>query len=78
MTEAKLSQLYSYCTIEIQRLTTELYEQLHEPEGIPDGNYEETLENVRKYKRLIVLELEAIKHAVREFNNHDDGKQLQK
>jgi len=78
MTEAKLSQLYSYCTIEIQRLTTELYEQLHEPEGMPDSKYEETLENVRKYKRLIVLELEAIKHAVREFNNHDNGKQLQK
>ena len=78
MTEAKLSQLYSYCTIEIQKLTTELYEQLHEPEGRPSGDYEETLENVRKYKRLIVLELEAIKHAVREFNSHDDGKQLQK
>ena len=76
MEKQKLSELYSYCTQEIQRLTTELYEQLHDNKGAPVTNWEQTLDDVRKYKKLVILELEAMKHALREYIEESDGEQL--
>ncbi len=76
MEKQKLSQLYSYCTQEIQRLTTELYEQLHDGKGDPSTDWEETLDNVRKYKKLVILELEALKHALKEYIEDKDVEQL--
>lgn len=76
MEKQKLSQLYSYCTQEIQRLTTELYEQLHDNKGTPTTNWEQTLDNVRKYKKLVILELEAMKSALKEYIEESDGEQL--
>jgi hypothetical protein len=68
MTEAKLSQLYSFAAEEIHKLTTELYESLHTDKGDPEKNWETTLEEVRKYKKLVLIELEGIKTALKEFN----------
>ena len=76
MEKQKLSQLYSYCTQEIQRLTTELYEQLHEHKGEPNTNWESTLDDVRKFKKLIIIELEAIKQALKEYLEYSDEQQL--
>ena len=76
MEKQKLSQLYSYCTQEIQRLTTELYEQLHDGKGNPSTDWEQTLDNVRKYKKLVILELEALKHALKEYIEDKDVEQL--
>jgi hypothetical protein len=76
MEKQKLSQLYSYCTQEIQRLTTELYEQLHDNNGEPTTSWEQTLDNARKYKKLVILELEAMKSALKEYIEESDGKQL--
>lgn len=68
MTEQKLSELYHYATAEIHRLTTQLYEELHNEKGAPEQNWEVTLENVRNYKRALIMELESIKNALKEFN----------
>ena len=76
MEKQKLSQLYSYCTQEIQRLTTELYEQLHDNKGAPTTSWVQTLDNVRKYKKLVILELEAMKSALKEYIEESDGEQL--
>ena len=76
MEKQKLSQLYSYCTQEIQRLTTELYEQLHDGKGGLSTDWEQTLDNVRKYKKLVILELEALKHALKEYIEDKDAEQL--
>ena len=76
MEKQKLSQLYSYCTQEIQRLTKELYEQLHDNKGAPTTSWEQTLDNVRKYKKLVILELEAMKSALKEYIEESDGEQL--
>lgn len=68
MTDEKLSRLYAFATGEIHKLTTELYEELHNEKGAPDKDWDRTLEEVRKYKRLVILELEGIKHALKEFH----------
>jgi len=71
MTKEKLSQLYAFATGEIHRLTTELYEELHDDKGAPGRDWDKTLDEVRKYKRLVILELEGIKHALKEFHEQE-------
>jgi hypothetical protein len=68
MTEQKLSELYHYATDEIHKLTAELYEELHTDKGSPEKDWPLTLENVRNYKKAVIMELESIKHALKEFN----------
>lgn len=70
MTEQKLSELYHYATDEIHKLTAELYEELHTDKGSPEKDWPLTLENVRNYKKAVIMELESIKHALKEFNEH--------
>jgi len=70
MTEEKLSQLYSFATEEIHRLTAELYESIHTDDGNPQKDWDTTVDEVRKYKKLLILELEGIKTALKEFNEH--------
>lgn len=67
MDKEKLSRLYSFSANEIQKLTIELYEELHDDKGDPIQEWEPMLNNVRKYKRLVIQELEAIKVALREY-----------
>lgn len=67
MDNAKLSKLYSYSTQEIQKLTTELYESLHDYKGVPLHEWEPVLNDVRKYKKLVIQELEAMKIALKEY-----------
>ena len=67
MDKEKLSRLYSFSANEIQKLTIELYEELHDDKGAPIQEWEPMLNNVRKYKRLVIQELEAIKVALREY-----------
>jgi len=52
-------------------LTTELYEELHDDKGAPGRDWDKTLDEVRKYKRLVILELEGIKHALKEFHEQE-------
>lgn len=68
MTEKKLSELYHFATAEIHKLTTELYEELHTERGAPERDWPLTLEHVRKYKKAVIMELESIKNALKEFN----------
>jgi len=67
MTKRKLSELYSYSTQEIHKLTTNLYEELHTTKGEPSEEWEQALDLVRKYKKLVINELEAIKIALKEY-----------
>lgn len=67
MTKEKLSRLYSYSTQEIHKLTTQLYEDLHNNKGLPKGEWETVLSDVRKYKMLVIQELEAVKLALKEY-----------
>ena len=67
MDNAKLSKLYSYSTQEIQKLTTELYESLHDYRGVPRNEWQTVLDDVRKYKKLVIQELEAMKIALKEY-----------
>lgn len=72
MDKEKLSRLYSFSTNEIQKLTTELYEELHDEKGSPRLEWEPVLNDVRKYKRLVIQELEAVKVALKEFLEHHE------
>jgi len=73
MDKEKLSRLYSFSTTEIQKLTTLLYEELHDDKGSPKNEWEPMLNDVRKYKRLIILELEAMKNALKEYIETTDA-----
>ncbi len=64
--------MYSFSTTEIQKLTTELYEELHDEKGSPRLEWEPVLNDVRKYKRLVIQELEAVKVALKEFLEHHE------
>lgn len=64
--------MYSFSTTEIQKLTTELYEELHDEKGNPRLEWEPVLNDVRKYKRLVIQELEAVKVALKEFLEHHE------
>ena len=64
--------MYSFSTNEIQKLTTELYEELHDEKGSPRLEWEPVLNDVRKYKRLVIQELEAVKVALKEFLEHHE------
>jgi hypothetical protein len=76
MTEKKLSELYHYATEEIHKLTTQLYEDLHTDKGEPEKDWPLTLENVRNYKKAVIMELESVKHALKEYKEDLDAKQL--
>ena len=67
MDRKRLGYLYSYSTQEIQKLTTLLYESLHTDVGDPSTDWETTLDEVKRYKRAVIMELEAIKGALKEF-----------
>tara|TARA_R110002074_G_scaffold28743_5_gene82815 strand:+ start:578 stop:799 length:222 start_codon:yes stop_codon:yes gene_type:complete len=64
----KLSQLCSYSTQEIHRLTTELYEELHDAQGSPEIGWEKVILELRSYKTKVSLELDSIKTALNEYN----------
>jgi hypothetical protein len=72
MNTEKLSELYSYSTQEIQKLTTELYENLHESSGAPVSDWKQLLDMAREYKRLVIIELESMKAALKEYNEVND------
>lgn len=74
MTSEKLSYLFSYSTQEIQVLTTALYESLHDDMGSPTNDWDGTLDEVKKYKKAVIMELESIKNALKEFNELSEKK----
>ncbi len=65
----KLSELYSFSTQEIQRLTTELYESLHDDAGKPIPSTEEVAELVKDFRMKVNIEVATIKDACLEYNH---------
>ena len=64
----KLSELYSFSTQEIQRLTTELYESLHDDAGKPIPSTEEVAELLKDFRMKVNIEVATIKDACLEYN----------
>ena len=65
----KLSELYSFSTQEIQRLTTELYESLHDDAGKPIPSTEEVAELLKDFRMKVNIEVATIKDACLEYND---------
>jgi hypothetical protein len=65
----KLSELYSFSTQEIQRLTTELYESLHDDAGNPISSAEEVSELVKDFRMRVNIEVATVKDACLEYNH---------
>jgi hypothetical protein len=65
----KLSELYSFSTQEIQRLTTELYESLHDDAGNPISSSEEVSELVKDFRMRVNIEVATVKDACLEYNH---------
>ena len=65
----KLSELYSFSTHEIQRLTTELYESLHDDAGKPIPSTEEVAELLKDFRMKVNIEVATIKDAFLEYNH---------
>ena len=63
----KLSELYSFSTQEIQRLTTELYESLHDDAGKPIPSTEEVAELLKDFRMKVNIEVATIKDACLEY-----------
>ena len=57
----KLSEVYSFSTQEIQRLTTELYESLHDDAGSPIHSTEEVSELVKDFRMKVNIEVLTVK-----------------
>ncbi len=68
MKSRKLSELYSFCTQEIQRLTTELYESLHDDDGNPITSTDEVSELVKEFRMKVNIEIATVKDACLEHN----------
>ena len=65
----KLSEVYSFSTQEIQRLTTELYEELHNDTGNPISSSEDVAELVKDFRMKVNIEVATIKDACFEYNH---------
>jgi len=65
----KLSEVYSCSTQEIQRLTTELYEELHNDTGNPISSSEDVAELVKDFRMKVNIEVATIKDACLEYNH---------
>ena len=65
----KLSELYSFSTQEIQRLTTELYESLHDYAGKPIPSTEEVAELLKDFRMKDNIEVATSKDACLEYTH---------
>lgn len=63
MNSKRLSELYFYSCEEIQKLTTHMYEAIHDPQGNPLDNPERVKDIISDYKFKVTQELMAIKEA---------------
>lgn len=73
MTKQRTSELYAFSTLEIQRLTTELYENLHHEDGTPKDNWEEVLDITKQFRKKVGMEVDAIKWACQEYSDLHNG-----
>jgi predicted translin family RNA/ssDNA-binding protein len=68
MTKQRTSELYAFSTLEIHRLTTELYENLHNEDGTPRDDWETVLDLTKTFRKKVGLEVDAIKWTCQEYN----------
>ncbi len=65
----KLGEIYSFSTQEIQRLTTELYESLHDEDGNPVRSRDKVSELVKDFRMKVNIEIATVKDACLEYNH---------
>jgi|TARA_R100000278_G_scaffold76996_1_gene59923 hypothetical protein len=70
MSYQNLSEQYALCCEEIQRLTTMLYEHLHNEDGTPDADWEAVIDKVKSYRKGIRAETDAIIDVCREYHEN--------
>ena len=68
MNYQELSKQYLVCCSEIQRITTMLYEELHNDEGNPLSDWEQVIDRINQYRQGIQAESEAIISICQEYN----------
>lgn len=68
MDKETLSRLFAQSTAEMTKVVVEMYESLHDELGDPLADWDLVLEEARECKKLVLEELEAIKAAVKEYN----------
>ena len=69
----KLSEVYSFSTQEIQRLTTELYEELHNDTGNPISSSEDVAELVKDFRMKVNIEVATIRMRASNTTTHEQG-----
>jgi len=67
MTQAELSQLYFRAAARIHDLANEMYENLHQPNGLPVESQEEVATITNKYSRWYRSELDFIRSSIQEY-----------
>ena len=65
----KLGDIYSFSTQEVQQLTTELYESLHDDDGNPVLSRDKVSELVKDFRMKVNIEIATVKDACLEYNH---------
>jgi hypothetical protein len=63
-----LSRSYSVATSRVHDAITDLYDGLHDSDGVPIHDVEEVYEMIRSVRQLINIEFDMIVSAAKEFN----------
>jgi len=63
-----LSRSYSIATTRIHDVITDLYDGLHDDEGVPHSSVEDVYEMIRSVRQLINIEFDMVVSAAKEFN----------
>lgn len=72
METSKLSQLFHLACSRIHEVVDDLYETLHNEEGIPIGNRDQVEEALGEVKTEIYHELDLIKSSVDEYDSESE------
>lgn len=64
----ELSRSYSVATSRVHDAITDLYDGLHDSDGVPIHDVEEVYEMIRSVRQLINIEFDMIVSAAKEFN----------
>lgn len=64
----ELSRSYSVATSRVHDAITDLYDGLHDSDGVPIHDAEEVYEMIRSVRQLINIEFDMIVSAAKEFN----------
>ena len=68
-----LSEIYAGACSRIQQAGSDLYEALHKDNGDPIGSRELVVDIVGEYRKWLLIEVDLIREAVREYEEKGGG-----